>query len=150
MADLDLTNLEELPGFSDGTSPAHSLQQLHARYGTDFVTRLRGAFAIAIWVPSQRRLVLVSDRLGFRRLYYAVSDEGVAFGSRVKSPLGLPGSSPALDPDAIYAYLNFGTVPAPQSIYRDTRRLARATPWSGKTAARRSTSTGTSPTASAP
>jgi asparagine synthase (glutamine-hydrolysing) len=36
----------------------------------------------------------------------------------------LRGCSQALDPDAIYAYLNFGTVPAPQSIYRDVRRLA--------------------------
>ena len=124
VADVDLTNLDELPGMSAGTSSARALEQLYARYGTDFVTRLRGAFAIVIWVPAQRRLVLVSDRLGFRRLYYAVSDEGVAFGSRVKSPLALPGSSPALDPDAIYAYLNFGTVPAPQSIYREIRRLA--------------------------
>src|SRR6266487_3017321 len=79
VADLDLTNLDELPGISDGISPARSLEQLHARYGTDFVTRLRGAFAVAIWIPSRRRLVLVSDRLGFRRLYYAVSGAGVAF-----------------------------------------------------------------------
>jgi asparagine synthase (glutamine-hydrolysing) len=123
VADLDLTNLDELPGISDGMSPARALEQLYSQYGTDFVIRLRGAFAVAIWVPSRRRLVLVSDRVGFRRLYYAVSGEGVAFGSRVTSPLALPGSSPALDPDAIYAYLNFGTVPAPQSIYREIRRL---------------------------
>src|SRR5262249_39550271 len=64
------------------------------------------------------------DRFGFRRMYYAVTDNGVAFGSRAKSPLVLPSCSSALDPDAVYAYLNFGTVPAPQSIYRAVRRLA--------------------------
>jgi len=124
VADLDLTNLEDLPGISDGTAPARCLRQIHAQYGTEFMTRLRGAFAIALWEPSQRRLVLAADRFGFRRMYYAVTEAGVAFGSRVKSPLALPGCSPALDPDAINAYLNFGTVPAPQSIYRAVRRLA--------------------------
>jgi len=124
VADLDLTNLDEFPDISCGASLAYSLQQRHAQYGTDFLTKLRGAFGIALWVPSRRRLVLAADRLGFRRMYYAVTNDGVAFGSRVKSPLALPGSSQALDPDAIYAYLNFGTVPAPQSIYRAVSRLA--------------------------
>jgi asparagine synthase (glutamine-hydrolysing) len=124
VADLDLTNLGDLPGISEGMTPARCLQQLYAQHGSAFATRLRGAFAIALWSPTQRRLVLVGDRFGFRRMYYAVSNAGVAFGSRVKSALALPGCSRELDQDAVYAYLNFGTVPAPQSIYRAVRRLA--------------------------
>jgi len=124
VADLDLTNLEDLPGTTGEVTSARYLQRLHAQYGTDFLTRLRGAFAIAFWEPANRRLVLAADRFGFRRMYYAVTDIGVAFGTRAKGPLALPGCSLALDPDAIYAYLNFGTVPAPQSIYRAVRRLA--------------------------
>ena len=124
VAELDLTNLDDLPGIADGKTPARCLLQLHAQYGTDFVTRLRGAFAIALWSPARRRLVLAADRFGFRRMYYAVTEDGIAFGSRVKSPLALSSCSQALDPDAIYAYLNFGTVPAPQSIYKAVRRLA--------------------------
>ena len=124
VADLDLTNLGDLPGISEGMTPARCLQQLYAQHGSAFATRLRGAFAIALWSPTQRRLVLVGDRFGFRRVYYAVTEQGVAFGSRVKSPLALSGCPRELDPDAVYAYLNFGTVPAPQSIYRAVRRLA--------------------------
>src|SRR5215467_8047209 len=124
MADVDLTNLDELPGVPDGTSLAQCLERFHAQDSVNFVGQLRGAFSIALWIPSRRRLVLVADRLGFRRLYYAVSDQGLAFGSRVKAPLALPGLSQELDADAVYAYLNFGTVPAPQSIYRAVRRLA--------------------------
>ena len=124
VADLDLTNVDELPGISERTNLSQYLERLHAQHGINFVARLRGAFGIAIWVPSQRRLVLAADRLGFRRMYYAVSDNGVAFGSRVKSPLALPGSSQELDSNAIYAYLNYRTVPAPQTIYRAARRLA--------------------------
>jgi asparagine synthase (glutamine-hydrolysing) len=123
VADLDLTNLDDLQAMTDGAAPPRCLQRLHAQYGTDFVRGLRGAFAIALWVPARRQLILVADRFGFRRLYYAVTDEGVAFGSRVRNPLALASCSRALDADAVYAYLNFGTVPAPQSVYRGVRRL---------------------------
>jgi asparagine synthase (glutamine-hydrolysing) len=124
VADLDLTNLDELRAGTDVAAPARCLQRLHAQHGTDFVKRLRGAFAFALWSPARRRLVLAADRFGFRRIYYGVTDEGVAFGTRARSPLALAGLARDLDPDAIYAYLNFGTVPAPQSVYRAVRRLA--------------------------
>jgi len=124
VADLDLVNLEDLPGIADGAAPGACLRGLHSQLGTGFATRLRGAFAIAIWDASRRRLALVADRFGFKRMYYAVTDNGVAFGSRAGSPLALPGCSTDVDPGAVYAYLNFGTVPAPQSIYRVVRRLA--------------------------
>src|SRR5712671_3463809 len=36
VADVDLTNLEDLPGITDGVAPARCLQQLHAQFGIDF------------------------------------------------------------------------------------------------------------------
>jgi len=79
VADLDLSNLDDLPGIADGRAPGRCLRQLHAQYGTDFATRLRGAFTLAIWDPARRRLVLAADRFGFRRMYYAVTGDGIAF-----------------------------------------------------------------------
>src|SRR5439155_21889855 len=108
MADLDLTNGDEVQGLTGGVTPPRALRRLYSMHGTDFVTRLRGAFAVALWDPARRRLVLATDRFGFRRMYYAVTDDGVAFGSRVRSPLVLTGS-PAIDAEAVYTYLNFGT-----------------------------------------
>jgi asparagine synthase (glutamine-hydrolysing) len=123
MADLDLTNGDEVHSMTGGLTPPRALRRLYSRHGTDFVTCLRGAFAVALWDPARRRLVLATDRFGFRRLYYAVTGDGIAFGSRVRSPLALTGS-PVIDAEAVYTYLNFGTVPAPQSVYRNVRRLA--------------------------
>src|SRR3989304_920206 len=79
--------------------------------------------ALAFWWPRSRRLVLAADRFGIRRLYYAATPEGIAFGSRVSVPLALPGTTSAVDPEAVYAYLNFSAIPAPQTIYRAIRRL---------------------------
>jgi asparagine synthase (glutamine-hydrolysing) len=67
--------------------------------------------------------VLATDRFGIRRLYYAATPEAIAFGSRVSVPLALPGTTSAVDPEAVYAYLNFSAIPAPQTIYRAIRRL---------------------------
>src|SRR5262249_50790788 len=66
LADLDLTNGDDLHGISGGTVPGRWLQDLYAQFGVNFVARLRGAFALAIWVPKERRLVLAADRFGFR------------------------------------------------------------------------------------
>src|SRR5262249_25359452 len=121
IADLDLTNWDELQASTGGGAPARCLRRLHGQHGDGFFTRLRGAFAVALWTPG-RRLLLAADRFGFRRLYYAATKDGIAFGSRARAPLALLGSG-AVAPAAVYAYLNYGAIPAPRSVYRDVRRL---------------------------
>ena len=48
--------------------------QAFLRWGDASFARLRGMFAIAIWVQSQRRLVLVRDRMGIKPLYFYQQD----------------------------------------------------------------------------
>jgi asparagine synthase (glutamine-hydrolysing) len=122
-ADLDLTNLNEVRGSSELDPAIRVLEEGYRRDGARFLSQIRGAFALALWWPGSRRLVLATDRFGIRRLYYAVGSEGIAFGTRVSIPLTFPGATTAVDPEAVYAYLNYGVVPAPQTIYRAVRRL---------------------------
>jgi len=44
---------------------------LYQRFGLDFVKHLRGMFAIALYDPKERRLVLSRDPFGIKPLYYA-------------------------------------------------------------------------------
>ena len=59
--------------------------------GPRFVHALRGMFAIAIWDPGRRRLVLARDRFGIKPLYYRVADDQLSFGSELKALLRQPG-----------------------------------------------------------
>jgi asparagine synthase (glutamine-hydrolysing) len=54
---------------------------LYEREGVDFAARLRGMYAIAIWDPGRRRLVLARDPFGIKPLYYAETEAGFAFAS---------------------------------------------------------------------
>jgi asparagine synthase (glutamine-hydrolysing) len=124
-ADVDISNLDEITAsVADGSrSPGRVLSHLCRQDAAGFPNRLRGAFAVALWEPAARRLVLAADRFGFRRIFYAVNESGIAFSSRLRDVFDLPGLPRDIDPDSVYAYLNFGTIPAPQTIYRNVRRL---------------------------
>lgn len=121
-ADLDVTNIADLLRPRGLTTLPELMDALYESDGRRFPLRLRGAFALALWYPERRRLVLAADRFGLRRLYYAVNEHGLAWSSRVRGALAIGGGA-RIDLDAVYAYLNYGTVPAPQTIYASVRRL---------------------------
>jgi len=121
-ADMDVTNTGDLLRQRGLTTLPELMDALYGSDGRRFPLRLRGGFALALWYPGRRRLVLAADRFGIRRLYYAANDHGLAWSSRVRGALAIGGDA-RIDADAVYAYLNFGTVPAPQTIYASVRRL---------------------------
>jgi asparagine synthase (glutamine-hydrolysing) len=91
---------------------------LYERYGPEYVRRLRGMFAVAIWDAKTRRLVLARDRYGIKPLYYRDTGGELEFASELRA---LPRGE--IDLDALEAFLAFNSIPAPYSIFRDTRKL---------------------------
>jgi len=59
------------------------------------LARLNGDFAIALWDARDATLWLGRDRFGVRPLYWTVAPGGVAFASRLRALLALPGVSRA-------------------------------------------------------
>ncbi len=98
----------------------------YREWGDDFVTRLRGMFAIALWDAPRRRLLLVRDRLGKKPLYYYCDRQRLVFGSEMKALLADPTIPRELDTAALDAYLSFGYVPSPLSIFKGIRKLPPA------------------------
>jgi asparagine synthase (glutamine-hydrolysing) len=91
---------------------------LYARDGVDYPKLLRGMFAVALWDAGERRLLLARDRYGIKPLYYRHVNGTLEFASELRAfPRG------EIDLDALEAFLAFNSIPAPFSIFRDTRKL---------------------------
>ncbi len=103
------------------------LKAYHA-WGPDFVERLNGMFAFAIWERDSGRVLLGRDRLGIKPLYYAPVAGGLRFASTLPALLDAGGVDTAIDPVALNFYLSFhAVVPAPWTIYAGVRKLAPGT-----------------------
>lgn len=89
----------------------------------DAIKRANGMFAIAIWDSRKKELVLVRDRMGEKPLYYGWWGEVFLFASELKALRAYPSFAAKLDERAVSAYLRFGYVPAPLSIYEGIRKL---------------------------
>jgi len=104
-----------------------TIVHLYEEHGIEFPKRLRGMFAIAVWDEPRRRLVLTRDRMGVKPLYYALTADGLAFGSEIKSLLAGGLVEARLDPLAAELYLAYGYVPGPRTLFDGVRKLAPAT-----------------------
>jgi asparagine synthase (glutamine-hydrolysing) len=99
----------------------------YEEWGREFVSRLNGMFAFAIWDREQNCLVLARDRLGIKPLYYASLGDALVFSSELTPVLEHPGVDPAIDETALKQYWAFRYIPAPSSILCDVRKLEPAT-----------------------
>ena len=91
------------------------------------VERLIGMFAFAAWDRSTHTLTLGRDRLGIKPLYWGRVDDNLVFASELKALTAFPGWQAEIDRDALAAFLRYGYVPTPMSIYRGIRKLAPGT-----------------------
>lgn len=119
-------------------------------WGEDLLAELRGMFAFALLDLRRRHsarpmLFLARDPLGIKPLYYAESDGAVLFASEVRALAASGRFARRLSPDALTAYLLFGSVSEPvtllEGVYSippghrmvlylpDRRRTPRARPW---------------------
>jgi asparagine synthase (glutamine-hydrolysing) len=99
------------------------LVHLYEEHGPDFVERLRGMFAIAVWDARKRRLLLARDRFGIKPLYVHRRGGDLAFASELKALVQLPGFRREVDPRALESFLAFNSIPGPLSIFEDTEKL---------------------------
>ncbi|MGC1087986.1 MAG: asparagine synthase-related protein, partial [Candidatus Acidiferrum sp.] len=105
-------------------SLADQVAWLYVLRGAAFVEDLRGAFAIAIWDDKNQRLLLVSDRMGLKTMYWAQEGGQLSFASRAGAVRAVQAGHAAVNTDAVLQYLLFSVVPAPLSAYKGIERLA--------------------------
>ena len=104
-------------------SDTEVIVHLFEDHGAKCVDHLRGMFAFAIWDARRRTLLLARDRLGIKPLYYGVFDRQLVFGSELKALLANPVVRCDLDARALSAYLRYGYVAEPLTIWKGIRKL---------------------------
>ncbi len=67
------------------SSDTEVLLHLFELYGMDFLKRLHGMFAFAIWDTLEKKLILARDRMGVKPLYYAFYQNSIYFASEQKA-----------------------------------------------------------------
>lgn len=108
-------------------SDVEVLPHLYDEYGPEFVQKLNGMFAIALYDKSRKEVFLVRDRLGIKPLYYALVDGNLMFSSELKSILAANCVSKEIRFDAISTYLELLYIPAPLTPFSDVLKLESGT-----------------------
>lgn len=105
-------------------SDTEVILKAYREYGEDCVQRLDGMFAFAMWDNVRNRLYLARDRFGKKPLYYAYDSEGnFLFASEIKALVASGRVRPAVDREALDAYLRLLYVPPDRTIYRNVFAL---------------------------
>jgi asparagine synthase (glutamine-hydrolysing) len=104
-------------------SDTEAIVHLYEEYGTDFVKKLRGMFAIALYDEKHRSLLLARDRLGKKPLHYALHNGRLLFGSEIKALLAVAPDLAQVNRDSLLYYFYFGYIPDPHTAFEKIRKL---------------------------
>lgn len=96
---------------------------LYEEYGVDFIKRVNGMFAFALWDENILRLFLFRDRIGIKPLLYYWDGKQFIFASELKSILKDPEVKKKINPQALPLYLTFNYTPAPLTMFEGIKKL---------------------------
>jgi asparagine synthase (glutamine-hydrolysing) len=112
--------------FRSRNSDIEVLVHAYEQWGEQFLPRLRGMFALAIWDGRTRTLIAARDRAGEKPLYWTQTGHGLLLASEVKALLVRDEVSRELDPIALDQFLTYEYVIAPRTILKSVRKLPPA------------------------
>lgn len=94
-------------------------------YGLNFLRKLNGMYAFALWDARNHRLLLARDRAGIKPLYYAkLANGSIVFGSEIKSILQCKRVQPKVNVRGLQALMNLMYIPGAQTLFEGIWKLA--------------------------
>ena len=102
------------------------LVHAYEQWGTSFLERVHGMFAVALWDGRQRIFFAARDRAGEKPLYYAATHSTLIFASEIKGILASGMVERDVDLEALDQFLTYEYVITPRTIFSKIRRLPAA------------------------
>jgi asparagine synthase (glutamine-hydrolysing) len=93
------------------------------QHGEAAINDWNGMFAVAVWAPKEKSLLLVRDRMGVKPLYYYWDGKTFIFASEIKAILASGLVEHKIDEQAIWDYLSFRYIPGPRTVWQGVRKV---------------------------
>ncbi len=114
--------------FNNDNIPELLLSAYH-HYGWDFLLQIKGWFNIIFYDAPKRTLWLITDRFGYKLLYYTQLKDTFIFASEIKGILAHPHFQRELNPAAISDYIFFNYTLGDRTSIKNIYRLPPAACW---------------------
>jgi len=106
---------------------AEVIAKLYKIHGKDFVLKLNGNFAIAIWDTKEQELSLFRDRFGVIALYWGQVNNTFIFSSEIKAIIAYPKFSVDINYDALNEYFTFQNLFRYHTLFKNVNMMPAAT-----------------------
>jgi len=110
----------------NSNSPHEILVHLYEEWGLDSLHRLNGIFSAALWDENRKELILFTDKLGIKQIFYTICDNIFLFGSSIKSIVQYPNLKRELDETAFNHFLTLEFSPTERTLIKGIFRLKPA------------------------
>jgi asparagine synthase (glutamine-hydrolysing) len=104
-------------------SDTEVLLNAYRKWGIDFVSRLEGMFAFAIWDTVANELLIVRDRLGIKPIYFFRNKDCILFSSELRALLSSNLIPRKINENSLTDYLRYQTVHAPHTMIENVEML---------------------------
>jgi asparagine synthase (glutamine-hydrolysing) len=102
---------------------AAAVAEAYSRSGERFLEDMHGAFCVAIINAQEDTALVAIDRLGIYSICYAAPCNHFIFSTSTNGVVAHPDMERVIDPQSIFNYLFFHSIPAPGTIYKNVRKL---------------------------
>ena len=114
---------ETLAALAASQGHGAALVQAYRTRGRDLFDVLHGPFALALFDGANHRALIAIDRMGIHPMCFAQLDDGIVFATTTSSVRSDARVRTSLNHQALYDYLFFTRVPAPETVFNEISKL---------------------------
>jgi asparagine synthase (glutamine-hydrolysing) len=104
-------------------SDTETIVHAYEEWGDEFVSRLNGQFAIALWDRPRNRLLLIRDRVGIRPLFVQRDGERLLFASEMKAILAVSKQPRRIDAEGLAQTFTFWAPVGERTVMQGIRSV---------------------------
>jgi asparagine synthase (glutamine-hydrolysing) len=105
------------------SSDVEVILHLYEEYGMDFLNKLNGQFAFALYDKRHKRLFCARDQLGILPFFYTCVGDTFIFGSEIKAILEHPAVEIAVDVVGLDQTFTFAGLISPRTMFKNIHSL---------------------------